>query len=131
MPSDPNMISRLLNRIRAELKHHSAPENQPQIQITPAVDLKDRMALSGVFAIGVVMIPVAAAVPMLPIWPFATLCIVCAARMSRRFRVRLLASRAFLTIMSIIRTRPERMFRWADALMRRALGEAHHDAAAR
>jgi hypothetical protein len=125
------MFSSLLDRIRNELRHHSAPENQPQIHIAPAENLKDRVALSGVFAVGIFMIPVAAAVPMLPIWPFATLCIVCAARMSRRFRARLLSSKTFLTIMSIIRTRPERMFRWADALMRRALGEAHNDAATR
>jgi hypothetical protein len=122
---------RLVDRIRSELKHHSAPENHPQIHIEHVADLRGRVALAGAFAVGVLMIPVAAAVPMLPIWPFATLCIVCAARMSRRFRARLLQSRSFMTVMSIIRTRHERIFRWADALLRRALGENKGDAYSR
>jgi hypothetical protein len=119
---------RLLNRIRDELKHHSATENQPEITIAPVSGLSARLTVLGVFALGVLMIPIAVALPLLPTWPFAALCIVCLARISTRFRVALMHNNIFRTIMSIIRTRPERMFRWTDTLMRRALGEHTPDA---
>jgi hypothetical protein len=115
-------IERGLQRILQEIRTHADPALHQPVHIAPVTSLRGRLILSlGMFG-GVIMIPVAAAVPMLPIWPFAILCIVCAARVSARFRHRLVASRVFNTVMCIIRTRPERIFRWADDLIRRALG---------
>ncbi len=116
-------LNAYLAAIVAEIRTHADPACHEAVRIEPVESMAGRLTLVALITLGLIMVPIAAAVPMLPIWPFAILVIVCLARLSTRFRRWLVANRAFNTIMSIIRTRPERIFRWADRLMRQALGD--------
>jgi hypothetical protein len=121
-------LNAYLNAVLAEIRNHADPSRHETVHITPVESLGGRLGLLALIMGGLIMIPIAAAVPMLPIWPFAIIVIVCMARLSARFRRWLTANRAFNTMMSIVRTRPERIFRWADRLMRHALGERRDSA---
>lgn len=113
----------MLERLLAELRHHADPAQHRLVHIAPARNVRDRLMLLGAVVLGGVMIPVALAVPLLPAWPFAIVLLVACARLSERVRVWLQSNRAFNTGMSLVRTRPERMFVWANQCMCVLLGE--------
>jgi hypothetical protein len=115
-------IEGLLGRISAELRHHADPANHAPIHIEPARSLAEKALLLAMAGVGLLMIPVAAAVPMLPIWPFALLLIACLARVSSSFRARLMRNRAFNSVISLIRARPEKLFQLASRLIHWSLG---------
>ncbi len=115
-------VQRILDYAFREIRHHANPEHQLDIRIEPVNSTRDRLTLSALLMFGIGMVPVALLLPLLPTWPFVFVAIACVARMSTRFRNWLTANRVFRTAMSVIRTRPERVFRWADQLTHVALG---------
>lgn len=123
----------LIDKVLGELKHHADPANHKPVHIAPVQGPLARAGMVALGSFGLIMIPVAAAVPLLPIWPFALVMMVAMARSSSRFRAWLSANRAFHTVMSLIRTRPERIFQLANRFMTWVLGakdDAHNRYAA-
>ena len=113
----------MLDRLLAELRHHADPAMHTPVHIAPARNLRERLILLGAVLLGLVMIPVAIALPLLPTWPFVIVLLAASARLSARVREWLQANRAFNTGMSLVRTRPERAFVWANQCLRVLLGE--------
>ena len=113
----------MLNRLLAELRHHADPAMHTPVHIALARTLRERVLLGLVVLVSVVMIPVAIALPLLPTWPFVIVMLAALARLFPRVRDWLLASKIFNTGMSLVRTRPERVFVWANQCMRVLLGE--------
>lgn len=73
-------------------------------------------------AFGVAMIPVAAAVPLLPIWPFALLALAAAARSSSRVRAWLSHNRTFCGLVYFVHSRPEKIFRFVARMLTALFG---------
>ncbi len=113
----------LLDKLLAEFKHHADPQNHQPIHIEPVTNVRARVGMAVLGSFGLMMVPVAAALPVLPTWPFALVLIIAMARSSTRFRAWLCNNRAFHTLMSVVRTRPERVFRLANRAMNWLLGE--------
>ncbi len=113
----------LLDKLVAEFKHHADPQNHKPITIEPVTDVRAKVGMAVMGSFGLLMVPVAAALPILPTWPFALVLIIAMARSSTRFRVWLSNNRAFHTLMSVVRTRPECVFRMANRAMTWMLGD--------
>ena len=112
----------ILDRLFAEIRRHAAEAHYAPVHIEPAHSAGERVMLLTACAFGIVMIPVAAAVPLLPIWPFALLALAAAARNSARVRIWLMHNSVFKTVVHIVRHRPERIFRFTDRLLSKLLG---------
>ncbi len=113
----------MLNRLLAELRHHADPAMHTPVRIAPARGWREHAVLGLAVLVSVVMIPVAIALPLLPTWPFVIVTLAALARLFPRARAWLQANRAFNTGMSLVRTRPERVFGWANRCMRILLGD--------
>jgi hypothetical protein len=119
------MLQRLnsfLEQLVSDVQRHADAGMHQPLHIEPARSAGERVALLAVGAFGIVMIPVAAAVPLLPIWPFALLALAAAARTSSRARAWLSRNRAFCALVNFVHSRPERIFRWAAWLLSKLFG---------
>ena len=116
-------LNAVLERLLAEVRHHAQAAGNEPVHIQPARTRGERAALLSVGAFGVAMIPVAAALPILPTWPFVLLALVAAARSSSTVRTWLAHDHIFTALVHIVRHRPERAFRWANRILTKMLGE--------
>jgi hypothetical protein len=117
-------LMRMFERLFDEIKHHADPTQHKPIDIARVESRFHRIGLASIGIIGFLMIPVAAILPVLPIWPFALIMLVAFARTSSRFCAWLTNNRVFNTAFSIIRNRPERAFRIAHRWLNKLLGVA-------
>jgi len=121
------MLQRLnsfLEQLASEMHRHADVGVHRPLHIEPARSTGERVMLLAAGAFGIVMIPVAAAVPLLPIWPFALLALAAAARSSSRARAWLSHNRAFCALVHFVHSRPERIFRLAARLLAILFGQS-------
>ena len=115
-------LNAVLERLLAEVRHHAHAAGNTPVYIKPARSRGERIALLATSAFGIAMIPVAAALPILPTWPFVLLALVAAARNSSRVRTWLAHNHVFTTLVHVVRHRPERIFRFTDRMLSKLLG---------
>ncbi len=117
-----NKLNRIVLRTRDFLRHHGETENQIVIDIPP-VDHPLKTVALGLFGIvGLIGVPIAMLLPIVPATPFAMLGLVCLARISPRFRRWLLGTRFCKTTLSMIYTRSEPVFVLLRKLLQFLLG---------
>jgi hypothetical protein len=119
------MLQRLnsfLDRLAAEAHRHADAGAHRPLHIEPARTAGERVMLFTAGAFGVAMIPVAAAVPLLPIWPFALLALAAAARSSSRVRAWLSHNRTFCGLVYFVHSRPEKIFRFVARMLTALFG---------
>lgn len=111
-----SLLGRLIERGLAEFRKYADPANQVEVVIRPITHPVQRAAAILIGSVCVVIgIPLAAALPVVPISPFAAVGLFCFARVSDRFRDWVTRQSVFRIAMTVIYTRhewPFRLLRW-------------------
>lgn len=115
-------LNRIVIQTRDLLRHHGDAENQVEIEIVPVDHPFKTLALGLFGVVGLIGVPIAMLLPVVPVTPFAMLGLVCLARISPPFRRWLLSTRFCKTTLSMIYTRSEPMFVLLRKLLQSLLG---------
>ena len=116
-------VERLIKQSLVEFNQYADPANQVEVLIQPITHPVQRIIaiLIGTTCV-VIGIPLAAALPIVPISPFAAVGLFCFARVSVRFRDWLVRQPVFKIAMTVIYTRHEGPFRLMRAMLNRLAG---------
>lgn len=116
-------VERLIERMLAEFNKYADPTNQVEVLIQPITHPAQRIIAIVIGTVCVVIgIPLAAALPIVPISPFAAVGLFCFARVSTRFRDWLVKQQVFKIAMAVIYTRHEWPFRLLRLMLNRLAG---------
>lgn len=106
-------IERSFRAVLREWQHHTNPAHHQPLPIAPAQNALQRV---GFFVAGVMFVFIGGVgwlTPIMPTWPFMLAALFCFARASNRLRCWLMHNRVMMSVYSLVRSRPERVFVWA------------------
>ncbi|MCS6774722.1 MAG: DUF454 family protein [Anaerolineae bacterium] len=106
-------VERFFEKALHELRYHTNPANHQPLEIRQVTHPVHRTLLlvAGVAFLG--LGGLGAVTPVMPTWPFVLVALFCFARSSARVREWVSHNRVILSVVSLVRSRPERPFVWA------------------
>jgi hypothetical protein len=106
-------LERVFGEAMREFKYHTNPAHHPPIHVAPIHHPVKRtlVVFAGLGMLG--LAGVGAITPIMPTWPFALVALFCFARSSSRVRNWVTNNHVIKSVMSLVRSRPERPFAWA------------------
>jgi len=108
-------IERVFDGVLRGFKHHTNPVNHTPIHVEPIDDPLKRTGVAFAGAGMLVLGGIGAVTPIMPTWPFVLVGLFCFARTSSRVRNWLVNNHVIKSMMSLIGSRPERPFVWAQS----------------
>ncbi len=107
-------IERVFNGVLREYEHHTNPANHTPIHVQPINDPLKRTGVAFAGAGMLVLGGIGAITPIMPTWPFVLVALFCFARTSSHVRNWMVNNHVIKSMMSLVRSRPEKPFVWAQ-----------------